>query len=94
MLVCLAAILMSIAELALCYRFSNARFNCNHRNRFLAIFSVIRIKKPVFFDYIIFANISLVRRSLFARCTPYYESYNSNRVINIKMRVFAFSRFA
>jgi hypothetical protein len=85
---------MSIIEPAFYYRFNSTRFNYNYKNRFLAVFLVIYIKKPVLYNYIIFADISLVRRSLFARFTPCYRSHNSNGVIIIKIkrfRIFAFS---
>ena len=72
------------------YRFGSTRFNCNCKNRFLAVFLVVRVKKLVFFNCIVFADMSLVRRSLFARYTPYYKSYNSDSK-NKRFRVFTFS---
>ena len=83
---------MSIIEPAFYCRFGSARFNRNYRNGFLAVFLVVRVKKLVFFNCIVFADMSLVRRSLFACCTPCYRSHNSDGK-NERFRVFAFSRF-
>ena len=76
-------------ELAFYYRFSSTRFNYNYKNGFLAIFLVIRVKKLVFFNYIVFINMSLVKRSLFIHYTPCYRSHNSDSK-NECFRVFIF----
>jgi len=54
------------------------------------MFLVIHVKKPVLFNRIVFADMSLARRSFFTRCTPCYRSHNSDGK-NECFRVFAIS---